>query len=108
MQNEKYRVVTGPEAYFTPAAARMGIVLPEPGEAPERPGVIGAGRGSASGPRPGAMTYAHADPALDVFLLPQEATDAAIHDRGNTSGQRDQSTIRPTSQDACRARSCPE
>jgi hypothetical protein len=30
---EKYRVVIGPEAYFTPSAARMGIVLPEPGEA---------------------------------------------------------------------------
>jgi len=28
-----YRVVPGPEAYFTPSAARMGIVLPEPGEA---------------------------------------------------------------------------
>ncbi|HET6464226.1 MAG TPA: carbon monoxide dehydrogenase beta subunit family protein [Nitrospiria bacterium] len=32
MSSEKYRVVAGPEAYFTPGAARMGIVLPEPGE----------------------------------------------------------------------------
>jgi CO dehydrogenase beta subunit/acetyl-CoA synthase epsilon subunit len=31
-EKERYRVVAGPEAYFTPAAARMGIVLPEPGE----------------------------------------------------------------------------
>jgi CO dehydrogenase beta subunit/acetyl-CoA synthase epsilon subunit len=29
---EKYRVLPGPEAFFTPAAARMGIVLPEPGQ----------------------------------------------------------------------------
>ena len=29
----KYRVVRGPEEDCTPAAARMGIVLPEPGEA---------------------------------------------------------------------------
>jgi hypothetical protein len=29
---EKYRVLPGPEAFFTPSAARMGIVLPEPGE----------------------------------------------------------------------------
>jgi len=32
MQSEKYRVLAGPEAYFTPGAARMGIMLPEPGE----------------------------------------------------------------------------
>ena len=29
---EKYRVVPVQEAYFTPSAARMGVVLPEPGE----------------------------------------------------------------------------
>ena len=29
---EKYRVLPGPEGFFTPSAARMGIVLPEPGE----------------------------------------------------------------------------
>jgi hypothetical protein len=29
---ERYRVVPGPEAFFTPSAARMGVVLPEPGE----------------------------------------------------------------------------
>lgn len=32
MIQEKYRVLPGPEAYFTPGAARMGIILPEPGE----------------------------------------------------------------------------
>jgi len=32
MVTEKYRVLTGPEAYFCPSAAKMGIVLPEPGE----------------------------------------------------------------------------
>ncbi|MEK7747675.1 MAG: carbon monoxide dehydrogenase beta subunit family protein, partial [Nitrospirota bacterium] len=30
---EKYQVLTGPEAYFCTSAARMGIILPEPGEA---------------------------------------------------------------------------
>ena len=29
---ERYRVLPGPEAFFTPSAARMGVVLPEPGE----------------------------------------------------------------------------
>jgi len=37
---EKYRVVAGPEAYFTPAAARMGIVLPEPGEGHIEGGIV--------------------------------------------------------------------
>lgn len=27
-----YRVIPGPEAFFTPSAARMGITLPEPGQ----------------------------------------------------------------------------
>lgn len=31
-EREGYRVVTGPEAYLSPSAAVMGIVLPEPGE----------------------------------------------------------------------------
>ncbi|HBR09879.1 carbon monoxide dehydrogenase [Candidatus Bipolaricaulota bacterium] len=32
MLSSKYRVVVGPEGYLSPAAASMGIVLPEPGE----------------------------------------------------------------------------
>jgi hypothetical protein len=40
MQSEKYRVVAGPEAYFTPGAARMGIVLPEPGEGHIEGGIV--------------------------------------------------------------------
>ena len=28
----KYNVLAGPEAYFCPSAARMGVVLPEPDE----------------------------------------------------------------------------
>jgi hypothetical protein len=30
---QTYRVLPGPEAFFTPSAARMGITLPEPGQA---------------------------------------------------------------------------
>ncbi|MCI2424751.1 carbon monoxide dehydrogenase [Candidatus Acetothermia bacterium] len=32
MLSSEYRVVVGPEGYLAPAAASMGIVLPEPGE----------------------------------------------------------------------------
>lgn len=33
IEKEVYRVVTGPEAYLPPAAAMMGVVLPDPGQA---------------------------------------------------------------------------
>jgi hypothetical protein len=32
-EEERYRVVTGPEAFLPPAAAMMGVVLPDPGQA---------------------------------------------------------------------------
>ncbi len=32
-REERYRVVTGPEAFLPPAAAMMGVVLPDPGQA---------------------------------------------------------------------------